>query len=106
MDTPMLLSSHRAARPVIPTRWHRFTNVIAWCLAALIAQPILAWDHLRSSTWQDWAAIPGHLLHFALRAVAALWGLSILLAAAGALLAIPVGLAWMLGTLAWRGLGW
>lgn len=102
----MLLPAHRGSRPLILTPWQRVMNAICWGIAAVLAQPVLAWDHLRAMTWRDWIALPGHLLHFALHAVFALWGLALLATAAACLLAIPVGLAWMLGTLAWRWLGW
>lgn len=98
----MLLPAHRGSRPLILTPWQRLMNAVCWSIAAVLAQPILAWDHLRAMRWRDWIALPGHLLHFTLHALMAVWMGSILLAAAGVLLAIPVGLAWMLGTLAWR----
>lgn len=106
MDTPMLLPAHRASRPLILTPWQRVTNAVCWCVAGTIAQPILAWDHFRAMSWRCWLDLPGHLLGFAIRALAGIWGLSILLAAAGAILAIPVGILWMLSTLALRWLGW
>jgi len=90
----------------LPNPWRRFTNGIAWCLAALCVLPYLVWDHLRGMSRQDWIDLPAHLIGFTLHALIALWVGAIWLTGLACILAIPVGIIWMLGTLALRWLGW
>lgn len=105
MDTPMLLSpATRAKQPVIPSVRYRLTNALAAFLAAVAAPFVLAWHRLTDITWRDLPALPGHLLHFTLHALMAVWMGSILLAAVGVILCIPIACLGILGMLATKAL--